>query len=132
MRARFLLALVVLLAGCTRPATDGAAGNEIPAPRKLTGLRGLVMGELPARTVVCNPDMPYLGPNFGSDKGTNPLVMPIWLPKDVASPASGQWIQFDLTIDWSQNNPLQMEPGMKTIDGGARPAKCPIPIIKPI
>ena len=132
MSARFLLPLVILLAGCSKPATDGAAGDAIPAPKKLTGLTGMVIDYMDARIVVCNPAIPYLGPDYGSDQGKNPVVMPLWRPQDPIHPAPGQWIQFDLTIDWSQTNPLQISPGMRTIDGGARPEGCPIPVFKPI
>jgi|KBSSwiStaDraftv2_1062776.scaffolds.fasta_scaffold242641_2 hypothetical protein len=128
LRFPFALALALSLAACSKPAADSSPLTAaIHGPRKISSVIGIVAGFLPARVVVCSPDtppIPYLGPEAGSE-GKNPLMMPMWLPEsgEKLKLAPGDWIQFDLTIDWLQFNPLQIAPNLTRIErregGGA-------------
>ena len=132
---RFLFALVlaISLVACSKPAVDhvssGSAGQQ--GPRKISSVKGMVAGFLPARVVICIPDLkgpdaiPYLGPEGGSD-GTNPVMMPLWMPDgaDKLKLEPGDWIQFDLTIDWSQFKPLQISPNLTKMNRRDKPEAC--------
>jgi len=128
---RFPLALILalLLAACSKPAADRSPLTAAThGPRKVSSVTGIVAGFLPARVVVCSPDspsIPYLGAEAGS-KGKNPLMMPMWLPEsgEKLKLAPGDWIQFDLTIDWLQFNPLQIAPNLTRIERREVGAAC--------
>ena len=126
--------LAILLMACSRESPIERTAAELTEgqmPRKMKSVEGMVVDFLPARVVVCNPDIPYVGPNFGSNEGRNPLMMPLWLPQEHIDLKPGDWIQFDLTIDWTQSIPLQMAPNITRLKRRGRPAGCHGAILKP-
>ena len=121
---RLSFALILLLTACSKPAQNRYA--LVQPPRTLSSLSGMVAGFLPARVVVCNPAIPYVGPVHDDVKdGINPLMMPFWLPDkgDGLDLQKGEWIQFDLKIDWSQLRPLQIA-NLARLDRRDKPSGC--------
>ena len=121
---RITFSLVFLLAACSKPVQNRYA--QVQPPRTLSSVSGMVSGFLPARVVVCNPAIPYVGPIHDDVKeGINPLMMPFWLPgeADELNLQNGEWIQFDLNIDWSQEKPLQIA-NLTRLDRRDKPSGC--------